>query len=108
MFIIKIIIAIICVESITEIIVKSNIFAPIREFIGNRIEKSLFFLWLDMLINCGHCMSVWVSWFIYFILLFDSVVIVNVYIDWFLIGLVIQRLSNYLHFIVDRIDPNHN
>ena len=82
------VIAIIAVEAITEIIVFSEFFAPLREFIFNTR-----FVFMHKLFACGYCMSVWVSvgvsWFIPWPI--QSVV------GYLLTLFVIHRLSNLFH-----------
>lgn len=99
----KIFVAVLLIESITEIIVKSNIFIPFRSFLFEKGQSSKVFEWLHDLLDCGHCTSVWIGWFMALLLFTDKTYLVNYYVDWFFIGLVLHRLANYLHIIIDRI-----
>ncbi len=92
---------VILTEAITQIITKSELFEPIRKFFFDR-RKNKFFNWMHSLIDCGYCTSVWVGWFVAISFLFLKSAVLNV----FFIGIVLHRLSNILHFIIDRIDRN--
>jgi len=93
--------AIVAVEALTEIITKSEVFSPIREFFFNR-RKSKIFDWIHSLFDCGYCTSVWIGMFIsigWFCA--DSLIL-----DIIFIGLVFHRLSNMLHFMIDRLNKD--
>lgn len=95
---INFVLAIIFTEAITELVVKSEIFSPIREFFFNKRENKIFKFIHDLL-DCGYCFSVW-SAFLAFIMLF----VFNNNITMFLVvSVVLHRLSNITHFIIDRI-----
>ena len=100
---VKFILSIVATEAITEILTKSNLFEPFREFLFNRKQYKVC-AWLHDLLDCGYCTSVWVGWFIAFFILFD-VNLIHRYIDWFFIGLVLHRLANVQHFLIDKLDP---
>ncbi len=95
--------AIILTEAITQIITKSELFKPLRKFFFEK-RKNTFNKYIHELLDCGYCMSVWVGWFVVFVFLYMDSVILNV----FFAGIVLHRLSNILHFIIDRIDRNSN
>lgn len=97
----KLIFAIILTEAITEIVTKSVIFSPIREFFFNR-RKNALFNWIHELLDCGYCTSVWVGWLLA-ILFFNEKMLIDRYIDWIFIGLFLHRLSNLLHNIFDKV-----
>ena len=92
---------IILTEAITEIIVKSNLFIPIRKYFFERRNNKLS-NWIHDLLDCGYCTSVWIGWFTA-ILFLDYINIVDGYVEWFFLGLVVHRLSNVLHDILDII-----
>lgn len=94
--------SIVLVESITELLTKSEIFSPVREFFFNRRQNKVL-AFIHRLLDCGYCTSVWAGWFVALVF-FMNIGIINVWVDWFFIGLLIHRLSNILHFIIDRID----
>lgn len=96
------IIATILTEAITEIVVKSELFLPARSKIFELGKNNRFFKWFHSLIDCGYCFSVWVGVFTSILLLSDLHVI-SKYIDWLLLGIVVHRLSNLFHNIMDRI-----
>jgi len=95
------IIFIIVVEAITELLSKSEIFRPFREFFFNRRKYKLFKFVHDLL-DCGYCTSVWVSLFVVTVFISFS----NTYLYVFLAVIVIHRLSNIFHFIIDRINKD--
>ena len=82
--------AIVLTELLTELIVKSVLFKPVRKC----VSKSE---WLYELFHCGYCMSVWVSAGVVFTIgtSYDFTGI-NL-VDWGLTSLIVHRLSNYLH-----------
>jgi hypothetical protein len=91
---IRIIIAIIIVEAITNIITKSELFKPVRAYFFNKNK------WIHDLLDCGYCMSVWVGAATAIYLTFFNVEV----IDLFGLGIALHRLSNIFHFIVDWFD----
>ena len=102
MFLFKIIIAIILTEAITELVVKSEIFYPIRKFFFEHKDNKIYD-WLYLLTDCGYCFSVWAGWFValVFIYPFEEIKIISFKIDWFFLGLLLHRLSNVFHYLVD-------
>jgi len=96
----KILFAIILIEAITEILTKSEAARPFRALLFERGTNNKFFSWIHDLFDCGYCTSVWVGWFVA-ILLFRNTDIFSLWIDWFFIGLVLHRLSNILHNVID-------
>jgi hypothetical protein len=89
------------VEAITNIITKSVFFSPAREFFFNRQQNKLFNL-IHELIDCAYCTSVWIGWFVYICwFCFDSM-----FVDVIFMGFILHRLSNVLHFSIDRLDQD--
>jgi len=101
-FVLILIFGIILTEALTELTVKSKILSPFREFFFKKRKSSKLYNKIHELLDCGYCMSVWIGWF-FGILLFNEYLLLNKYIDWFFIGLLLHRLSNFLHNIYDRI-----
>lgn len=91
-------------EAVTEIIVKSNIFIFIRDYLDKRSKESSFFEFFSELLACGHCTSVWVAFFVSLILTIGGVTLVNKYVDWFLLWMLTHRFSNLIHFFIDFVD----
>jgi hypothetical protein len=102
MLIIKFLLAIVLTEAITEIVTKSEIFQPFRKKIFDLGKNNTFFEWFHKLLDCGYCFSVW-SGVLVAILLLRDLHLVNVFIDWFIVGLVLHRLANLFHNIMDRV-----
>jgi len=90
-------------EAITEIITKSELFSPIRKFFFDRRQNKLS-RFLHDLIDCGYCVSVWIGLFSAYVFIFVDNIIFNL----FFIGIVLHRLSNILHYLIDRINRNHD
>lgn len=87
------------VERITEILVASKFFAPIRDiFRAKNLEQlNTYNHWwfLDNVFHCGYCMSVWVSVSIAWLNVF---VITNmILINYILFVFIIHGLSNIIH-----------
>ena len=101
---VKFIFAVIVVEAVTEVVVKSALFEPVRKFFFDR-NKNRFFKKVHELLDCGYCASVWVGC-LTSLVMFRRLEIVNAYIDWFFIGVVLHRLSNFLHSILDYINKD--
>jgi len=97
---------VIAVERVTELITTSEIFAPVRNYIkGHAYRYSdpseiskyrKLLIWLDKLVSCGYCTSVWVS--LVFVLTFigrDITLVINVF--------AIHGLANLYHSIFELI-----
>jgi hypothetical protein len=98
----RMVFVVVFIEALTEIITKSEITEPIRAFIFKMGHKNKFYNWLHRLLDCGYCTSVWIGLFAA-LFLFRDIHIISPYLDWIFIGLILHRLSNVFHFIVDRI-----
>jgi multidrug transporter EmrE-like cation transporter len=97
-----VILAIVLTEAITELVVKSEIFRPLRAKIFNLGGKNKFFSWLHNLLDCGYCFSVWAGWAVAFLFL-NELKLFNPYVDWFIVGVLLHRGANLFHNIMDRI-----
>ncbi len=100
--IIRFVFGIVLTEALTELIVKSEILSPFRKFFFDRRENNKLSNRIHELLDCGYCTSVWIGWF-FGILLFRESLLISEYIDWFFVGLLLHRLSNFLHNIYDRV-----
>ncbi len=98
--ILEILTAIILTEALTELSVKSEIFQPLRKWLFEKESKVLNFI--HQIFDCGYCFSVWAASF--------SLVLVfaldNKIIDFFIMAIIIHRLSNLFHFVMDRLRGN--
>lgn len=101
--VLKLVLATILTEAVTEIVTKSQLFLPIRRFFFKR-KKYKVFNFIHDLLDCGYCTSVWIGVFASIYLYHQSFGFIML----FLIGLVIHRLSNILHFIVDRTNKGYS
>jgi hypothetical protein len=93
------IIAVIITEGLVEVLAKSEIFSPVRKWFFDRRSNKVF-NFIHSLVDCGYCLSVWVGTFVGIVLL--NLHIVHPAIDWFIVGLLLHRLSNLWHNIIDR------
>ena len=99
----------IAVEAITEIITTASIFEPLRSYIKlnaytdppSITVKTRIFSWLDKLITCGYCVSVWVSFSIASNM--NIVITSNKYLDICIAIFLVHRLSNWLHVIYELV-----
>ncbi len=103
--VLQILITLISIEAITNIISKSVLFEPIRKLLFKSNNRTLKFIHEG--IDCPYCTSVWVSLFCTVMLYLDVINLLPQILALFFIGLVLHRLSNVVHFIIDRIDSNH-
>lgn len=95
----KILLVIIFTEAITELVVKSELFYPLRKFLFNgRDNKIINFF--NNLFDCGYCFSVWAAMLSIFLVFKFDYILVN----YFIYGIVTHRLSNIFHFLIDRIN----
>jgi hypothetical protein len=101
-FALKFLLAIILTEAITEVVVKSEIFSPLRATVFHLGQDNKFFDWLHNLLDCGYCFSMW-SGMLIAILFFRNSHLVSSGVDWFLYAIVLHRLSNLFHNIMDKI-----
>lgn len=101
----KLLLALVTTEAITEIVVKSEIFNPIRKFIFGLGQNNIFFGWLHNLLDCGYCFSVWSSALVTFLLFRDnfSGYGLNGILVMGILVLFIHRLSNVFHSIMDKV-----
>ena len=90
-----VLLAVLCTEALTEIVVKSLLFEPVREkvFPSARV------------LRCGHCFSLWASALVCSVSVFFAfphIMHPHRLVKLFLMMLVVHRLSNYLHMFIDR------
>jgi len=104
-------ILIIVVERITEIIVASKIFAPLREAISKRAflgpSRTPSFVpdilrnfgqaiisFISKVISCGYCTSVWIG---LLISPFADKIFENAIADWLIVAIFLHGMSNLYH-----------
>ena len=95
----KYILSVVLIEALTELVVKSGFFEPIRKFFFKRKDR-WFFNWTNSLLDCGYCTSVWIAFFV----LTTFILLDNFYVNMVFYGIILHRLSNGLHFVIDRVD----
>ena len=93
------IIAIVLTEAITEIVSKSVLFTPLRKWFFDR-KTNKFFSFVHDLLDCGFCLSVWVGTLVGLVLL--DIHIKSMWIDWFIMGLLLHKCANVLHNLILR------
>jgi hypothetical protein len=95
-FLVKFILAVILTELLTELAIKSVLFKPLR----GRLRRLSG--WLDELLTCGYCFSVWVAFGVVFLIQVSYSLVGSQWVDLGLTALVVHRLSNYLHNFNDK------
>jgi hypothetical protein len=103
--IIFLVLAAIFTESLTELVVKSNIFKGPR-----RLISSLGSFLGDML-SCGYCFSAWAAMApaTLSVVVCGSNGIASSAVQWVAVWLIVHRLSNYTHNINDKFfDKNYS
>lgn len=97
------------VETFTQLIQKSVFFGFFRGFFSARRKKRIF-SFIDTLLQCPYCTSVWVSLFVVFCAVisgYNLVIFGNIYVDWFLFFVACHRMSNLIHDVWDRYLTRH-
>ena len=100
MLILKFIMAIILTETITEVLVKSELLLPVRQYLFEKGKPVLTFL--HNILDCGYCTSVWMGWLMALLFL-NGLSVLHWSVDWFFLGLVLHRSSNALHNVMDKL-----
>lgn len=95
--VLKFIFAVLLTELLTELVIKSEITKPARDFIKSKGS------WLETLFSCGYCFSVWAAFGVAFLLGLAYNLTGWYWVDLTLTSLLIHRLSNYLHNFNDKI-----
>jgi len=99
--ILQALITIVLIEAITNILSKSVLFGPVREFFHKHNK------FIHKLLDCPYCTSVWVGIFCVAMLYLYNINVLPLPLALFFMGIVFHRLSNVLHFIIDRINSNY-
>lgn len=96
--IISILLISLLVETLTELLIKSSIFRPVREkifSIGSDFLTELF--------SCGYCFSVWTAFAVNICLFLLNFSLYNdSYLNLIICWLITHRISNILHGSIDR------
>ena len=93
---IQVLMAVILTEAVTELVIKSEIFKPVR---------NVFFMlgdWFKKLFSCGYCFSVWAAATVVFLIDTSYPLTGNHWLDLGLMALVVHRLANILHNVIDK------
>ena len=96
MLLIQVLLCVLLTELVTELVIKSDIFRPVR---------SVFFKlggWFSKLFSCGYCFSVWVAAGVVFLTDTSYPLVGKDLLDLGLMALVVHRLSNILHNMIDK------
>lgn len=100
MLILSLFFSIIVTEAVTELLVKSEFFKPLRAWFFARRSKKVF-NFIHELLDCGYCTSVWIGFVTSLVLV--NLNLISPFVDWFVAWLVVHRCSNLWHFIIDRV-----
>lgn len=98
---IQVLMVIILTEVVTELMIKSEIFRPVR---------NIFFKfgdWFTKLFSCGYCFSVWAAVGIVFLTDTSYPLTGNGWLDLSLMSLIVHRLSNILHNTIDKFTDKY-
>jgi hypothetical protein len=87
----KFLFCLITVEAVTQLICKAEVFDNLRDWLS---DKSKF---LDSLLSCPYCVSVWVSLFGVIIFYFWEC------LNWFSYIMALHRVSNILHDLISSL-----
>lgn len=106
----KLVLAVIVVEAVTEILVDSALFAPVRLWIGGTKDEGLDgkFGLKGILVWCGYCVSVSVGIGAAYLLMVRGVYLLDPVLVWLapyepaVWGLVVHRFSNLWHEAIVR------
>ncbi len=92
----QILLCILLTELTTELVIKSDIFKPMRNIIFKLGD------WFQKLFSCGYCFSVWAAAAV--VLLTDTSYPLTGthWLDLGLMALVVHRLSNVVHNVIDK------
>jgi hypothetical protein len=83
-------------ETIVQLVIKSEIFAPVRSFV------SKWGHWFEKLMECGYCFSVWAAFPLVAVVGVVLPISGKIILDLLFTGLVVHRLSNVIHNIIDK------
>ena len=100
-FIFSLILSVILTETITELLVKSELSS---RFIKSKLHKNRenkLCGFLHDLLDCGYCTSVWIG--VLSSIIFIDYIIIDKSVSWLIFGLLTHRLSNLWHFVIDRV-----
>jgi len=96
MFWLELLFVVILVELLTELVIKSEIFKPVRNWIFKLGG------WFKDLFTCGYCFSVWVAFGVVFLTQISYPLTGQPWLDLGLMALIVHRLSNILHNVIDK------
>jgi hypothetical protein len=96
MFWVEFIFAVILTELLTELVIKSVLFRPIRERIKGLGS------WFKEFFSCGYCFSVWAAYGVVLLLQLTYDFTGWFWLDLSLMGFIVHRLSNFLHNFNDK------
>lgn len=92
----RIVLCVVLTELLTELVIKSEIFKPLRQRLFKLGE------WFQKLFTCGYCFSVWTAFGVVFLTQTSYSLTESHSLDLGLMALVIHRLSNILHNVIDK------
>jgi hypothetical protein len=98
----EIICLVIFIEAVTNIISKSELFSPFRAFLL-RNSKNKFIEFAHSIIECPYCLSVWMGLFSMNMFYFYRHNLLHDVFIWFMFAIILHRLSNILHYLIDKL-----
>lgn len=101
----NIIVLVILIEALTNLVSKSDIFVFIRKYCFESNNKLLNFI--HKLLDCPYCTSVWIAMFVVGLYKLYINNLLPSILTLFFMAIILHRLSNIFHFIIDRLDSSH-
>ena len=98
---ITLILAVIVTEAVSALATESEIFKPLRAWLFKKGVDNKVFYFIHEIFDCAYCFSVWAAFIVSLVLLDFS--FINPYVGWFVAWLVVHRLSNVLHYGIDKL-----
>lgn len=96
---------IVLIEAITNLLVKSELFLPMRKYLFESNSKT--FKFIGRVLDCPYCTSVWVAVFCVGMLYLFIMEMLPILLTLFFFSIILHRCSNVVHHVVDRIDSHH-
>jgi hypothetical protein len=101
----QLLMVILCVEATTNILSKSVLFESLRKYLFE--SKNSYLIFIHNILDCPYCTSVWVSFFYTFIWFVYIKYGLPFFVLLFFLSIAVHRVSNIVHFIIDRLDEYH-
>ena len=98
---IQILFCVLLTELTTELVIKSDIFKPVRNVIFKLGD------WFQKLFSCGYCFSVWAAAVVVLLTQTSYPLTGSSWLDLGLMSLVVHRLANITHNVIDKFTDKY-